>query len=317
MGTTTSARPIDLLLVEDNPGDVRLIQEVLKDRNLQVTLHITNDGAEAIEWLQHNRRLPEMVLTDLQMPRLNGLELVERVRRDYPSVPVVLMTAYGTEDIAMQALQKGAASYVPKKTLFDDLVGTLEQILDVAHAARRRHRLIDCLTETQSRFVLENDPALIPPLIAHLEEQLDRMALCDGTGKIRVCVAIREAVMNAITHGNLELSSDSREREDRSFEELMEERRTQPPYVSRRVHVTTSESRTEAVYTVRDDGPGFDPDALPDPTDPSNLEKVSGRGMLLIRTFMDDVFHNDIGNEITMTKRRDAAIGSSQMESKA
>jgi anti-sigma regulatory factor (Ser/Thr protein kinase) len=64
------------------------------------------------------------------------------------------------------------------------------------------------------------------------------------------------------------------------------------------------ESRDEAVYVVRDEGPGFDPSILPDPTDPSNLEKVSGRGLLLIRTFMDEIHHDDSGREITMIKRR-------------
>jgi CheY-like chemotaxis protein/anti-sigma regulatory factor (Ser/Thr protein kinase) len=307
MNLAMGGRPIELLLVEDNPADVRLIQEVLKDRDLLVTTHVAGDGAEALDWLRTNRMLPDVVLTDLQMPRISGLELVERVRRDYPSVPVVLMTAYGTEDIAMQALQKGAASYVPKKTLYEDLAATLEQILDVAYATRQRHRLLDCLTETQSQFVLDNDPSLIPPLIAHLEDQLDRMMLCDGTGKIRVCVAIREAVLNAITHGNLELDSTVRI-EDRTCAQLLEERRGQTPYRDRRVHVVARESRDQAVYVVRDEGPGFDPDQLPDPTDPANLENVSGRGMLLIRTFMDDVYHNEIGNQITMVKRRDASV---------
>ena len=55
---------------------------------------------------------------------------------------------------------------------------------------------------------------------------------------------------------------------------------------------------------VRDEGPGFDPATLPDPTDPSNLERVGGRGLLLIRTFMDEVRHNESGNEITFVKRR-------------
>ena len=75
------------------------------------------------------------------------------------------------------------------------------------------------------------------------------------------------------------------------------------PYRDRRIHVVVRESRTEAVYVVRDEGPGFDPSTLPDPTDPANLEKCSGRGLLLIRTFMDHVDHDNQGREITMIKR--------------
>ena len=60
----------------------------------------------------------------------------------------------------------------------------------------------------------------------------------------------------------------------------------------------------EARFVIRDEGPGFDPRTLPDPTDPENLLKPSGRGVMLIRTFMDAVAFNETGNEITMIKRQ-------------
>jgi anti-sigma regulatory factor (Ser/Thr protein kinase) len=66
----------------------------------------------------------------------------------------------------------------------------------------------------------------------------------------------------------------------------------------------------EVMVLVRDEGKGFDPDSLPDPTEPENLERAYGRGMLLIRTFMDEVRHNERGNEITMVKRRSHGEGS-------
>ena len=83
----------------------------------------------------------------------------------------------------------------------------------------------------------------------------------------------------------------------------VEERRRQEPYRSRRVQVTATDAPGESVYVVRDEGPGFDPANLPDPTDPANLEKASGRGLLLIRSFMDEVRHNASGNEITLVWR--------------
>ena len=61
---------------------------------------------------------------------------------------------------------------------------------------------------------------------------------------------------------------------------------------------------SEATFTIRDQGPGFDPSSLPDPTAPENVGKVNGRGMFLIRTFMDEVRFNESGNEVTMIKRR-------------
>ncbi|MHC4731929.1 MAG: ATP-binding protein, partial [Planctomycetota bacterium] len=76
-------------------------------------------------------------------------------------------------------------------------------------------------------------------------------------------------------------------------------------YCDRRVHITAKVTADEAVYVVRDDGNGFDPSTLPDPLDPANLEKASGRGLLLVRTFMDEVQHSERGNEVRMVKRRE------------
>jgi anti-sigma regulatory factor (Ser/Thr protein kinase) len=84
---------------------------------------------------------------------------------------------------------------------------------------------------------------------------------------------------------------------------LIVERREQPPYRGRLVYVSAKESRTEAIYIIRDEGPGFDTSRLPDPGDPSNLEQLANRGLLLIGAFMDEVKHNAKGNEITMVKR--------------
>jgi CheY-like chemotaxis protein/anti-sigma regulatory factor (Ser/Thr protein kinase) len=260
-------------------------------------------GQEALAVLKQEPT--DLVLTDMQMPEMDGLQLVEEIRDKYPSVPVILMTAHGSEEIAVAALQKGAASYVPKRNLAADLAETIANVLQVARAGRNEQQLLQSLISTESHFILENDASLIPSLIGHLENNLKRMRLCDENGLIRVAVALREALINAILHGNLEIDSEQREKDDKQYRALIAERRQQEPYQDRRVHVYAKESRREAVYVIRDEGRGFDPSALPDPTDPSNLEKASGRGLLLIRTFMDEVHHNESGNEITMVKHCD------------
>ena len=101
------------------------------------------------------------------------------------------------------------------------------------------------------------------------------------------------------------LDSALREQSESAYHDLGERRRRQEPYRSRRVHMTARETADEAVYVIRDEGPGFDPSKLPDPLDPANLERASGRGLLLIRTFMTEVRHNDRGNELTLVWRPD------------
>ncbi len=244
-----------------------------------------------------------LVITDLQMPELDGLDLVGAVRERFPMVPVILMTAHGSEEIAVKALQKGAASYVPKRSLASELVHTVNNVLDLVQATHREQQVLDWMTRVECRFVLDNDVSFVPPLIGYLESKLTRLRLVDETALIQVGVALREALVNAMYHGNLEVSSDLREGDGKAWVEQIAARRKEAPYSERRVRMTAIETPTEVTYVVTDEGPGFDPSTLPDASDdPSQLERVSGRGLLLIRTFMDEVQHNERGNQITMVK---------------
>ncbi|MFM8274381.1 MAG: ATP-binding protein, partial [Gemmata sp.] len=85
------------------------------------------------------------------------------------------------------------------------------------------------------------------------------------------------------------------------------ERRTLHPYAPRRVYVTARLTPEQATFVIQDEGPGFDVTKLPDPTDPDFLERASGRGILLMRAFTDEVRYNTTGNRCTMVKRRDGA----------
>src|SRR5260370_2199043 len=83
--------------------------------------NFAGNGVEALAAMAQH--MPDIVLTDMLMPEMDGLELVQTIRVKYPRVPVILMTAHGSEDVAIQALRKQAASYVPTNTLAPDVPG--------------------------------------------------------------------------------------------------------------------------------------------------------------------------------------------------
>ena len=89
--------------------------------------------------------LPDVVITDMLMPEMDGMELVSNISMDYPTIPVILITGHGNESSAVEALEKGRTSYVPKQYLADKLQETVEQVLAVAKADRSYSRLISCL----------------------------------------------------------------------------------------------------------------------------------------------------------------------------
>jgi CheY-like chemotaxis protein/anti-sigma regulatory factor (Ser/Thr protein kinase) len=291
-----------ILVVDDSLLEQRYVGRILAQYG-GWRVAAARNGEEALEAMA--RTPPAVVLTDMNMPKMDGLTLVEKARERYPLVPVVLMTGGGSERVAVAALKAGAADYVSKQALAHDLGPVLERVLSVGQAEHRRFRVLQGMTRRSSQFVLENDPALVPPLVSQFRDDLIEMGLCDLTGATRAGIALEEALLNAVYHGNLEVSSDLRQNGDESFHELARARRAAEPYASRRVRVTARLTTARATFVIADQGRGFDVSKLPDPTHPDFLERPSGRGVLLMRTFMDDVRYNAAGNRVTLVKRRD------------
>jgi CheY-like chemotaxis protein/anti-sigma regulatory factor (Ser/Thr protein kinase) len=290
-----------VLVVDDSPVDLCLASGLL--RNLpDIEVESVASGSAALESMQ--RDVPDLALIDILMPEMSGVELVKEIRSQFPLVATVLMTSRGNEDAAIQALLKGATSYVPKRELANQLTRTIHGVLQSTKRVRSRHRLMSCLSETTCKFLLENDCQLIAPLVGHVQELLNHVCFGDETDRMQVGVALDEALANAVYHGNLEISSDIREKSGKEFHQIVEERRLQSPYRDRRVVVEASISPKEVQFAITDEGPGFDPSSLPDPTDAANLENITGRGILLMRTFMDTVTFCPEGKSVTLVKHQ-------------
>jgi CheY-like chemotaxis protein/anti-sigma regulatory factor (Ser/Thr protein kinase) len=288
-----------ILVVDDEAVDREQATRCLAQMDDLEVLH-ASDGKEALEII--SARKPDLVLTDLRMPGMDGLELVGEVQRHYPLLPILLMTSQGNERVAVNALKAGASSYVPKSDLGDSLVETVEQVLDVVEAKRSRTGILRYLRHSETRFELLNDPKLISPVVGFLQASMELLDFGDDSVRTQVGMSVMEALSNAIIHGNLEVSSEIRKDSLREYYAEMQRRRDLPPYASRVVQCQATESTHRVVYVVEDQGPGFDTSLLPDPTLPEHMVRVHGRGILLMRTFMDSVEYNERGNRVVLTK---------------
>jgi len=287
------------LVVDDCALDRRLAGQCVEENGL--TAVYAENGRVAWEVLELIQ--PDFVLTDLQMPEMDGLELVRKIRRHHPRVPVILMTGNGSEEIAVTALRMGAASYVPKKNLRTKLGEALDIVRDSVAALRNRDSVRELLKSSESRFSLGYEPSVARALISHLQDALAQLNFADHVALLQISTALGEAITNAIDHGNLELDSNMRDGTSR-YRELGKQRSLVEPYCHRRVSVTARLTPEQVVYVIEDEGPGFDPKSLPDPTHPENILKASGRGIMLIRTFMHEVHFSERGNRLTMVRRR-------------
>jgi CheY-like chemotaxis protein len=290
-----------ILVVDDSPTQLRQIQMVLESEGF--TVQTVNNGTAALESIQTD--VPTLVITDLQMPEMDGFQLIAALRESSPSVPVIVTTAQGSEEIVAKVLRHGASSYVPKRDIHSELAPVVRQVMSINEISLSVRRVAKFAVESSIKLCLESDESLIPSVIARLELPLVELDLFDQGERMQIAMALDESLLNAIVHGNLEVSSDLREIDDgEPYTAMAKQRKTEEPYCSRRVMVSLHATTTEASITIIDEGPGFDRSDLRDPTDPDNLELCGGRGLMLINAFMDEVIHNDMGNEITLIKRK-------------
>ena len=290
-----------ILVVEDSPVQAKHLEFILRAAGHE-PLHAP-DGHAALEAVRDAP--PDLVVTDMHMPKMSGLDLTGQLRAGWPCLPVVVTTERGSEDLAVDALRAGASGYLPKRNLARDLAPLVDEILSVTSAQKSRAEFLTRLASAEYCFVLENDPEVTGQVVGQVEAVMTQMALFDESTRMRVGMAVHEASVNAIVHGNLEVDSALKAGDWAVYLAEVQRRAASAPYADRRVTVTIRAARGPQLLEVRvrDQGRGYDPSTLPDPTDPANIDRASGRGLLLIRTFFDEVRHEQGGREIVMTRR--------------
>ncbi len=137
MNSKILERRLEILLVDDNPGDVRLTVEALKDGDVQNRLHTARDGKEAIAFLRREGAYdgaprPDLVLLDLNMPGVNGLQVLAEIKQDpvLRSIPVIILTGSHAMDDIVKTYDLDANCYVTKPDDFEQFILTVKSITD-------------------------------------------------------------------------------------------------------------------------------------------------------------------------------------------
>lgn len=133
MSTQTIARRIEILLVEDNPGDVRLTVEVLKEARVRSNLHTAQNGEEALAFLRRpGARRPDLILLDLNLPKKDGREVLEEIKLDpdLRRIPVIVLTTSGDKRDILSAYDLHANCYITKPVSLDGFTEVVKSIDD-------------------------------------------------------------------------------------------------------------------------------------------------------------------------------------------
>lgn len=128
-------KPVDILLVEDNPGDVRLIQEAMKDSKIYNSVYVVKDGQEALDFLYKNGEYkdspkPDLILLDLNLPKVNGQEVLERIKSDavLRKIPIIILTTSKADEDVLMSYALHANCFITKPADFDQFIQVINMI---------------------------------------------------------------------------------------------------------------------------------------------------------------------------------------------
>jgi len=135
MSDTISGRPIEILLVEDNPGDVRLTFEAFKEAKLRNHLHVAQDGQDALDFLRRRGKhadasRPDLILLDLNLPRKDGREVLGEIKADpeLRQIPVIVLTVSRAEEDILKSYNLNANCYVSKPLELEQFLAVVRSI---------------------------------------------------------------------------------------------------------------------------------------------------------------------------------------------
>lgn len=295
-----------ILIAEDEEGIRSRVGRIAESQGHEVAF--AEDGLVAWNLLSGLDAPFDLLITDVRMPNLDGMSLLRRMREAELDVEVAIMTGHGDLDMAIEAVQLGALDFLTKPFGRQDVVRLLRRLsyvygqTETELAGRAEVDINWPYVDGVLRLNIASDPTLVSEVAGRVRDQMRTFLQRNGVNRRVFMLCMVEALQNAITHGNLGVSSNMRDDSLEEFDQALAAAAQVPALYNKIVGIELAFNDKQLSITVTDEGGGFNPIDLPDPNDPMALLS-SGRGLIIIREFMDEVTWNERGNAITMVKR--------------
>ena len=273
-GKPGDVAPRRILLADDEPLVRDLLVRFLRQQGHEVV--VARDGREALE--SFKAQPADLVLSDVRMPRLDGLQLLHAIKDINPRVPVVLISGYGDVETVVNALKSGAENFLAKPLDMAVLGKVIDQALSLTSPQAPLGRNLRRLRQWTSMEVA-SQPEYICEVLYLIAQSGVAVGFAEHDLDANLKLALVEAVTNAMEHGN----------------------RWDPGLV---VKVSVEATPEELSVTVEDQGQGFKINSLADPTRGDQLMNERGRGVFLMQVIMDEVVFNPQGNRVCLRKHR-------------
>ncbi|MBU1109222.1 MAG: response regulator [Candidatus Riflebacteria bacterium] len=293
-------RKMKVLIVEDDEASRQFMTTLIRDEGYDV-MEAAN-GAEGLKCFESFQ--PELVFSDISMPIMDGLEMLEKIRKkSYDSI-VVMTTAFGTAEYTLKALRLHANDYLVKPVLPQDVIANLKKYEDVLTTRSAEREVFGMILHRELTLQLGNLPGIVSKVVDRLMQETE--GRIPAAERLSVHLGLLEIIMNAIEHGNLGINytekGEALEGESGDWNNLVSQRMSAAPYKDRSVLVQFQMDGECCEWTITDEGEGFDWQNVPDPNDPENLLAANGRGIMLARLSFDDLTYLGNGNQVVVRK---------------
>ncbi len=288
-----------ILIVEDDLASREYLKNAIEIEGHEY--RAAENGKEGLEFFTEFK--PDLVLCDIQMPVMDGLELLEAIRTKKANSIFIMITAFSTEDYAVKAFHLGANNYLKKPVRQADLLELLQKYDAII---KNRKAIIPKVPGTllHREFVLEfpTHTDMIPKVVDYLIQETGNIFSSDE--RISIELGLVELLTNSLEHGNLEISFQEKSQalQDAKLEQLYEDRLNDPTFFGRKISVQFRMNRKECEWLITDEGKGFDWKSLQSDIQEERLFDLNGRGVFICQFLFDEIDYLGNGNQVRIKK---------------
>ncbi|MDM8554002.1 response regulator [Desulfococcaceae bacterium HSG7] len=289
-----------VLIVEDDTVSRNNMHDIVTSQKHQTK--VAEDGAQGLELFKEFQ--PDLIFTDIQMPKMDGLEMLAAIRERDKDVIVIVNTAFGTEDYALKALKLNANNYLSKPVHFSEVVHYLKKYEIIIKDKTQMQELDIVFVRRLYTLQLPNTIGQVPRVVDHLLVTAGKALNPDA--RLGVRLGLVELITNAIEHGNLGITYEEKGEalDNMMLGELYLERLSEPKIADRRVTIDFEHNTLGCQWVITDEGDGFDWRTLPDPTSEEAILASHGRGIFISRFQFDEMEFIGAGNAVRIFKKQ-------------
>lgn len=298
------------ILVVDDEQIIRSVVQRKLEATTPYRVLTCDDGLPALEIIKSEH--VDLVISDLLMVSLNGIDLLREIKRYDARIPVIIITGYGTLDDAIEAIKLGAEDFIKKPFDVADIILTIEKTFSKIEEQADQRAIIHHIANEDIALTIPTDFDFLNRVINYIFSHLRARWLVSAEALHDVKICLYEALYNALEHGSLEITGEEKthllEKGQQAYRDFLAQRLGDGRYASRSIHVRLAISEQLMEVAIRDEGQGFEYGDLLIGVPSEEAFKSCGRGLLLISSLMDGLEFREGGREIVMRKERSKAM---------